>query len=256
MLKNKTVLITGALGLLGKQLVKDILELNANVILTDIDINLGVKLEKELKLIYGNEKVYFHHLDINSNESVSKCIKFTINTFGKIDSIINNAYPRNKNYGKKFESVEYLDFCENINLNLGGYFLVSQLFIDIFKNQGYGNIINIGSIYGVVPPKFEIYKNSDFTMPVEYSIIKSGLIALTKYMAKYFKGNQIRINLVSPGGIYNDHNDSFTKEYNKKCLNKGMLDPKDISGAVCFLLSDSSKYINGQNIIVDDGFVL
>ena len=94
------------------------------------------------------------------------------------------------------------------------------------------------------------------TSPVEYAVIKSGLIHLTKYMAKYFKGKNIRVNSISPGGIYDKQDKNFLKKYKEKCLNKGMLDKKDLTGTLIYLLSDMSSYVNGQNIIVDDGYVL
>jgi NAD(P)-dependent dehydrogenase (short-subunit alcohol dehydrogenase family) len=120
--------------------------------------------------------------------------------------------------------------------------------------QGYGNIINISSVYGVIPPKFELYEKTSMTMPVEYAVIKSGLIHFTKYMAKYFKNSNIRVNTLSPGGIFDNQNKIFVQKYKKECLNKGMLDTSDLSGSLIYLLSDMSQYVNGQNIIVDDGF--
>lgn len=155
-----------------------------------------------------------------------------------------------------FFDVEYEDFIQNLSLNLGGYFLTSQCFSKYFKKQSYGNIINISSIYGVVAPKFEVYENTSMTMPVEYAAIKSGLIHLTKYMAKYFKGMNIRVNALSPGGILDKQPESFLEKYKEKCLNKGMLENSDLKGTLVYLLSDMSKYVNGQNIIVDDGFSL
>ena len=145
-------------------------------------------------------------------------------------------------------------FIENLGMNLGGCITSSQLFSLYFQKQGYGNIINISSIYGVISPKFEIYKNTSMTMPVEYAAIKSGLIHLTKYMAKYFKGMNIRVNAISPGGIIDGQSDSFLREYNMQCLTKGMLDKNDLNGTLVYLLCSMSKYVNGQNIVVDDGF--
>jgi NAD(P)-dependent dehydrogenase (short-subunit alcohol dehydrogenase family) len=155
-----------------------------------------------------------------------------------------------------FEDVEYSDFCENLGLNLGGLFLTSQQFAKHFQKQGHGNIINIASVYGVIAPKFEIYANTTMTMPVEYAAIKSGVIHLTAYMAKLFKGQQIRVNCISPGGILDQQPRSFLDAYKANSLNKGMLDASDLTGTLVFLLSDNSQYINGQNIVVDDGFVL
>ena len=141
-------------------------------------------------------------------------------------------------------------------MNLGGYFLTSQQFAKYFHKQGYGNIINLASIYGVIAPRFEVYNNTPMTMPVEYAAIKSGLIHLTKYMAKYFKGKNIRVNTISLGGIEDKQPEAFLKAYKDFCLNKGMLNAKDVSGTVLYLLSDLSEFVNGQNIVVDDGFTL
>ena len=96
---------------------------------------------------------------------------------------MNSAYPRNANYGRKFEDVTYEDFCENIDMGIGGCFLLSQQLVHIFKKQRYGNIINIASIYGVIPPRFEIYEGTEMTMPIEYAAIKAAIIHLTKYFA-------------------------------------------------------------------------
>ena len=143
-----------------------------------------------------------------------------------------------------------------MSLNLGGMFLASQQAAVYFKNQGYGTIINIASVYGVIAPKFEIYDGTAMTMPAEYAAIKSAVIHLSKYIAKSLKGMHIRVNCISPGGILDHQADAFLKAYGDKCLNRGMLDASDINGTLVFLLSQASKDINGQNIIVDDGFTL
>ena len=176
--------------------------------------------------------------------------------YGRIDALVNNAYPRNKCYGRHFFDVAYEDFCENLNLNLGGYFLASQKLAEYFQKQGHGNIVNIASIYGVIPPKFEVYENTSMTMPVEYAAIKSAIIHLTKYMAKYFKGMNIRVNSLSPGGVQNSQPKAFLDKYRTNCINKGMLGVEDLNGTLVYLLSDTSMYVNGQNIIVDDGYSL
>jgi len=93
-------------------------------------------------------------------------------------------------------------------------------------------------------------------LPIEYAAIKSALIRMTKYLAKYLKDCNIRVNSISPGGIFDNQPDEFVKKYNEKCLSKGMLAKSDLNGTLLYLLSDMSKYVNGQNIIVDDGFVL
>jgi len=202
------------------------------------------------------KKLCNQKLDITSKESVNSLIEAAKSKFGRIDGLVNNAYPRNKNYGRHFFDVEYKDFCENINLHLGGYFLTCQQFAQYFKSQDSGSIVNISSIYGVIAPRFEIYKDTNMTTPVEYAVIKSALIHLTKYIAKYLKGSGVRVNSISPGGILDNQPESFIRNYNSLSLTKGMLDKKDILGTLLFMLSDDSKFINGQTITVDDGFSL
>ncbi len=257
MLKDKVVVVTGGAGLIGREFIKTIIEQNGIAIIADIDKTIGKKVTKELKKELNTKDIKFIKLNIISKKSLQKCIKKLDKKYGKIDAVVNNAYPRNKNFGNKFFNVLYDDFCENTNLNLGGYFLTSQQFASYFRTQGYGNIVNISSVYGVVPPDFTFYDDTSMVgVPVEYAAIKSALIHLTKFMAKQFKGMNIRVNTLSPGGIFDHQPEIFLNKYNKKCLSKGMLDKSDLKGSLLYLLSDMSSYVNGQNIIIDDGFTL
>ncbi|MBT5399475.1 SDR family oxidoreductase [bacterium] len=256
MLSNKVIIITGGAGLLGQEFVKMVIEQNGIAIMADINEKIGNQAKDLLSIEMSSKNIDFVQLDITSKESLNRAIDYLDKKYGRIDSLVNNAYPRNSNYGRHFFDVEYEDFTQNIGLNLGGYFLTSQVFAKYFKKQLYGNIVNISSIYGVVAPKFEIYKDTRMTMPVEYAAIKSGLIHLTKYMAKYFKGMNIRVNALSPGGILDAQPKVFLDAYNKECSNLGMLDKRDINGSLLYLLCDMSEFVNGQNIIVDDGFCL
>lgn len=252
LIEDKIVVITGGAGLLGKEFCQAIAANGAIAVMAEYDLSVAEKVCNAL----GNSHIVSAQVDITNKDSVAALIATISEKYGRIDALVNSAYPRNKNYGKHFFDVEYEDFCENLGMNLGGYFLTSQLFAKYFYKQGYGNIINLASIYGVVAPRFEIYDNTRMTTPVEYAAIKSGLIHLSKYMAKYFKGKNIRVNTISLGGIEDKQPEPFLKAYKEFCLNKGMLNAKDISGTVLFLLSDLSEYLNGQNIVVDDGFTL
>ncbi len=256
MLNKKIIVITGGAGLIGQEFVKAVVEQNGIAIIADINKEIGKKVQNKLSKELNTNNVDFIKLDITSKNSLKKCIKYLDNKYGRIDALVNNAYPRNKNYSRHFFDVEHSDFVENLGLNLGGYFTTSQQFAKYFQKQNHGNIINVSSIYGVVSPKFEIYKGTKITVPVEYAAIKSGLIHLTRYMAKYFKGMNIKVNTLSPGGIFDNQPESFLNNYKNNCLNKGILDKSDLKGTIVYLLSDMSKYINGQNIIVDDGFSL
>lgn len=251
-IKDKVVVVTGGAGLLGRDFCKIIAQNGGIAIMAERTIEVAEKITAEL----GLENIFPAKIDITDTQSVENLISEISQKYGKIDALVNSAYPRNKNYGKHFFDVTYDDFCENVGMNLGGYFLTSQLFAKYFYEQGYGNIINISSIYGVVAPRFEIYEGTAMTTAVEYAAIKSGLLHLTKYMAKYFKGKNIRVNAISLGGLEDGQPNSFLENYKKQCLNKGMLDACDVSGALLYLLSDLSIFVNGQNLIIDDGFTL
>ncbi|GAB4460112.1 MAG: flagellin modification protein PtmA [Bacteroidales bacterium] len=256
MLKEKVIIVTGGAGLLGKEFIKSVIQNRGIGIIADYNEKLGIETKEKIRSELKSNNVEFIKTDITNKESILNLISIVRNKYGHIDSLVNNAYPRNKNYGRHFFDVDYEDFCENVNMHLGGYFLTSQQFAKYFVEQGHGNIINIASIYGVIAPRFEIYEGTNMTTPVEYAVIKSAIIHFTKYLAKYLKGKNIRVNSISPGGILDNQPEEFIKKYNSFGLSKGMLDRKDIVGTLLFMLSDMSEFINGQNIVVDDGYSL
>ena len=256
MLDNQIIFIVGGLGLLGKAFSKGVVENGAKLIIGELETKENIQRFNDLKQKLNSNTIEFIPFDINSESSVKKGFETLFESHTQIDAVVNTSYPRNKNFGNDFLDVDIKDFNENINLHLGGYFLTSQIAIKHFLKQGSGNLINIASIYGVIAPKFEIYKSTELTTPVEYSAIKSGIIHLNKYFSKYLKGKNIRVNCISPGGIINNHSDIFKENYNRHTLNKGMLDSSDLTGTLIYLLSDMSTFINGQNIIIDDGFTL
>lgn len=256
LLNDKVVVITGGAGLIGRAFVRGVAEQGGIAIIADVNANAGNALLDELELNGLKGRVAFAELDITSKESISAMIACLSDTYGRIDALVNNAYPRNRNYGRKLEDVSYEDFCENVSVHLGGYFLTSQHFAQYFKKQGYGSIVNMASIYGVVAPRFGIYEHTKMTMPVEYAAIKSAIIHLTRYFSQYFKGDNIRVNSISPGGILDGQSAEFLSRYNGFAASKGMLDAVDLQGTLLFLLSDMSQFINGQDIVVDDGWSL
>jgi NAD(P)-dependent dehydrogenase (short-subunit alcohol dehydrogenase family) len=254
-LENQLIVVTGGAGLLGRAFVRALVENGAKVVVADINFGGAREFAAEVNLEFPGA-AYEYCLDITSKASISGLIENLKQKHGKIDAIVNNAYPKNHNYGRKLEDVAYSDFCENINLHLGGYFLVAQQFCMAFKAQGYGRLINMSSIYGSMTPRFDLYRGTTMTMPVEYAAIKSAIEHLTRYFAEYFKGCGIRVNCLSPGGILASQPADFLASYNSYCASKGMLEAGDIVGALLFLLSDQSRFITGQNLVVDDGFSL
>ncbi len=254
MLNDKVVVVTGGAGALGRGFVAAIARQGGTAIAADVNIEAARQVADEWQAQPGGGSVVAAELDITSKDSVCALIGSLQARFGRIDAVVNNAYPRNKNYGRRLEEVTYEDFCANVDSHLGGYFLVAQQFCMAFKAQGHGNLINMSSIYGSMAPRFEVYEGTPMTMPVEYAAIKSAVVHLTRYFAQYFKGNGIRVNCLSPGGILANQPADFLAAYNAHCASKGMLAAEDVVGTLLFLLSDESRYMTGQNLFVDDGF--
>ena len=206
MLENKNIVLYGGAGLIGKEFVKAIKKNNGNVIVIDkISYDDWKKLD-----IFSD---LYISADITSEKDVFNNINTIANSFENIDAVVNTTFPKTKDWGKHFFDIDYSDFVENITIQIGSSFIISRLYAKYFRDQGFGNIINIGSIQGVVAPKFDTYYGTDMTQPPMYSIVKSGVIHLTKYMAKYFKGNNIRVNCISPGGIFDNQPKQFLSAY-------------------------------------------
>lgn len=255
LLGGKVVVVTGGAGLLGQEFCAAIVRNTGTAVLADRDLDKAERIANDLDR-GGPGKATAVGLDITDADSIRAAIAAIRERHGEIHAVVNNAYPRNPQYGRKMEDVTYADFCDNLGMHLGGYFLVMQQFAASFRSQGHGNIINMSSIYGVIAPRFEVYESTAMTMPVEYAAIKSGVLHLTRYMAKYLRGSNVRVNAISPGGILDGQPQAFLERYKALSASKGMLDKSDIVGALLFLLSDASAYVNGQNIVIDDGFSL
>jgi NAD(P)-dependent dehydrogenase (short-subunit alcohol dehydrogenase family) len=255
MLENMVVVVTGGAGAIGRIFVRAVAANGGTAIVADVDKDAAASVALEVAAAYQG-RAEPATLDITRKDSITDLISHVQKQHGRLDAVVNNAYPRNRNYGRKLEEVTYEDFCENSNAHLGGYFLVMQQFALHFRVQGGGNIINMSSIYGVMAPRFEVYADTAMTMPVEYAAIKSAIVHLTRYFAQYFKQDGLRVNCISPGGIRNAQPESFLRKYDAHCGRKGMLDAQDITGTLLFLLSDASKHVTGQNLVVDDGFSL
>jgi NAD(P)-dependent dehydrogenase (short-subunit alcohol dehydrogenase family) len=255
MVRDKVVVLAGGAGLLGRAFANAVAENGGLAIVADVDAEAAARVAREVGASHA-ARADWVRLDITDAASIDALIGTVQKRHGRIDALVNGAYPRNANYGRKLEDVSYADFCENLNLHLGGYFLTMQRVGLFFRSQGGGNIVNLSSIYGALAPRFEIYAGTAMTMPVEYAAIKSAVIHLTRYFAQYFKKDGIRVNSLSPGGIRDRQPDSFVRRYNEQSGAKGMLEPHDVIGALLFLLSDASRHVTGQNVVVDDGFSL
>lgn len=253
-LKGKVVVVVGGGGLLGRNFCQTIVCAGSHVVVADRDDVAAGHVAEKLNTDGGSAS--FAKIDITNRASVDLLISQTLERHGRIDGVVNSAYPRNASYGRKLEDVAYEDFFDNVGVHLGGYFLVAQRFALHFRESGGGSIVNIASVYGFLAPRFDLYIGTSMTVPVEYAAIKAGIIQLTRYLAQYFKRDGVRVNAVSPGGVRDRQPEAFLDRYDSYSGSKGMLDPQDVSGGVVFLLSNAAQYITGQNLVIDDGFSL
>ena len=240
-LKDKIIIVTGGNGLLGKEIIKKLITEGAVCINIDINHNTS----NDLSCI---------QCDITDSNSIDSAIKLVINNFNHIDGLVNNAYPRTKDWGLKFEDIELSSWQSNIDWQLNSYFYFTQQVSKYMVKQGFGSIVNIASVYGVVGPDFTVYDGTEMTMPAAYSAIKGGIVNFGRYLASYLGPSGVRVNTISPGGIFDNQNPVFVNNYNKKVPMRRMGLPHDISPAVSFLLSDDANYITGHNLIVDGGW--
>ena len=240
-LKGKIIVVTGGSGLIGRSIIKNIVSNGAIAI--NAEINVLDNLDESIV-----------NCDVTDVNSVKKCIEKVVEKYNVIDGWVNNAYPRTADWGTKFENIPLTSWQKNVDLQLNSIFICAQEILRIMKNQQFGSIVNISSIYGTVGPDFTIYEGTNMTMPAAYSAIKGGIVNFSRYLASYYGPYGIRVNCVSPGGILDQQDDLFVKQYEKKVPMRRMGLPEDIAPSISFLLSDETKYITGQNLIIDGGW--
>ncbi len=255
-LKDKRIVVVGGAGRIGRVICERLLQEGASLAIADLDPAQWEAYFAKAGLGQYGSKFKGFKVDCCSTEQVKALVKESVAHLGGIDALVNCSYPRAAGFGKSVEDLSIEEFSENLKVHLGSFFLVTKEFSSALKACGGGSIVNFSSIYGVIPPRFQIYEGTSMVQPVVYGAIKAAIIHMSKYFAKYLSGQRIRVNCVSPGGILDGQPEAFLEAYAELSLSKGMLDPADVAGAVIFLVSDQATFVNGQNIIVDDGFTL
>ena len=250
-MKKKICLITGGAGFLGRKYCEFFLEKDYLVLCVDNN-------KKNLRNMdsIGSKNLITYECDITNEKKVEKLFKLIKKSFF-VEVLINNAaidaIPFQKKNIAKFPSEKMWD--EEINVSLKGSFFMIKFFGEEMNKKNRGSIINIGSDLSVIAPNQKIYKSSyeNYIKPVTYSVIKHGMLGLTKYFASLYGKNNVRVNMVSPGPVKNNQSKNLLKELNKIIPMERLGRPNEILGLIYFLSNDESSYITGQNILIDGG---
>jgi 2-deoxy-D-gluconate 3-dehydrogenase len=261
-LKGKVALVTGGAGLLGKEFCKTLAEAGAEVYCADLNIELANQVAE--KLIELNLNVHGIKLDVTSTESTQNVVDEIVLKSRSLDILVNSAALDPKfdpthaqTNSNAFESYPLKSWQDAVNVNLTGPFLVTQAVSRQMVKQGKGSIINICSTYGLGGPDQRLYEKPGqlkVFKPVYYTVTKAGILGFTKYLATYYANTEIRVNALTPGGVFNNHDELFVKNYSSRTVLGRMAKQDEMNGALLFLASDASSYMTGGNVVVDGGW--
>ncbi|SCG83152.1 short-chain dehydrogenase/reductase SDR [Proteiniborus sp. DW1] len=260
-LKNKTAVVTGGVGILGKKFCDGLSEFGANVVVVDLDKEKVDNFAKELMNKYKN-KCLGIACDVSSPRDVKAMTHQVIEEFGEINILHNNAASKSDDleaFFAPFEEYSLEKWNKIMSVNLGGMFLVAQAIGSHMASQGKGgSIIQTSSIYGMLAPDHRIYEGSYYlnrkiNTPAVYSASKAAVIGLSKYLATYWADRNIRVNTLILGGNESGQNETFKNNYSFRTPLGRMGKPDEMVAALVFLASEASSYITGQSIIIDGG---
>ena len=264
-MSGKNVIVTGGAGLLGKQFSLALAQVGANVLLADLaaeaaQVNAAGLQTQGLSAISTG-------VDVTNPESTSAMVQTALDAFGSVDVLINSAALDPKfdpeNAGSQganaFETYALDSWQQALDVNLTGTFLATRAAVQPMLRQGHGVVVNICSTYGLVGPDQRLYERPDGNRsfkPVYYSVTKAGILGFTRYLAAYYAGKNIRVNALTPGGVYNGHDEVFTSQYSARTILGRMANLDEMSAAMLFLCSDASSYMTGSNLVVDGGWTV
>ncbi len=264
-LQGKVAIVTGGAGMLGKEYCRAFAEVSAHVVIADLRGGAAQDYASDISAD-GNPKAIGVETDVTDKMSVQSMVTRTLDEFGRIDILVNNAALDPKfdtehasEHTYTFEDYPLDLWNESVAVDLTGMFLCSQAVAPAMLKQESGVIINICSTYGVVGPDQRLYERDDPTQtrtykPITYSVTKSAVLGLTRYLATYWAGKKIRVNALTLGGVFNKHDEEFVRRYSYRTPMGRMAEKSEYCGALLFVASDAASYMTGANLVVDGGW--
>src|SRR3989344_583319 len=238
-LDGKIAVVCGGLGLIGREVVTAFSQAGAKVYVLDIGQSIA--------------NATFVHFDVTDTKMYEQVFSSIMKKEGRLDIFVNLSYPRTEDWTAMLSDVKDDSWKRNVDMQLNSCCLLTRKVAEMMKKHGIkGNIINFGSIYGIVAPEFDIYPKG-MTSPAAYSAIKGGIISFSRYAASYYGKQGIRVNCICPGGVFDKQDKTFVKNYERRTCLKRMAKPEEIAAATLFLASDAASYITGTTFTVDGG---
>jgi NAD(P)-dependent dehydrogenase (short-subunit alcohol dehydrogenase family) len=250
-LTDRVAVVAGGAGRIGPAVCRALDAHGARVVVADVDREAGEALATDL------ETGAFVSCDVTDEDSVDGLFEHVLDAHGRLDVQVNAAYPRDDSYGTAFEERSLDAWRANVAAQLDSTALLCRRAVDVMVEQGSGSIVNFGSTYGVQAPDFSVYREADMPpSPAHYSASKGGILNLTRYLASYLGDRGVRVNAVSPGGVFDDQDPAFVEAYESNTPLGRMAEPEDVAGAVVYLAGDAAAYVTGHNLVVDGGWTI
>lgn len=251
-LSEKKALVTGGAGQIGEPVSRSLAGSGAEIVIADIDSEKGRALSDDI----GGQAT-FVECDVTDENDVDQLFETCVETLGGIDVLVNVFYPKADDYGVTFEDRSLDSWRKHIDLELTSFYYLNREGALVMLEQGGGSIVNFASTYGMQAPDFGIYEEADMPpSPAHYSASKAGILNLTRYMASYLGEDGVRVNAISPAGVYAGQDSRFIEAYTDNIPMNRMAEAEDLQGAVVYLASDASAFVTGHNLVVDGGLTI
>ena len=263
-LQGKVIVVSGGTGFLGARFALSFARRGGRVVAVDVcppeETAAGQLWEG-----FADDQIHFHRADILDEQAIARAIDFVADVAGNADVLVNCAALDPKFEGESERAFETQHFTQysraawerSLAVDLTGTFLLTQAMCRVFEAADAGNVINLCSTYGLVGPDQRIYNDDGSNRrvkPVAYSVTKAGILGFTRYLAAYYRGRNIRVNALTPGGVKRGHDEGFAGRYADRTILGRMAEPHEIADAAVFLASDASSYMTGANLVVDGGW--
>lgn len=254
-LTNKVIVVTGAVGLVGREFCEAIAQFGGVVVATDIPLAKPEEFAALLSAKHDRDMLGIA-VDVSSKVDVNQLLENVIKTYGRVDGLVNAHQNKSHLVFEPFEQVSEENWDKIMEINLKGTFLTCQIIGSYMARRGSGSIVNLPSTYSVVAPNQNLYEGTSLGCPAAYSASKGGIDALSRYLASYWASSGVRVNMVTPHGVWNHHEPQFEENFARFSPMRRMSQSHEVAGALVFLLSDASSYTTGDNLLVEGGWTV